>query len=400
MPKPDIPCPRLQQLKQKILIISAHKRSLVIFRGSLIKDLISQGLDVHVAAPELDIPDTFSETLIAFGVTPHPLTARRVSLNPMADLSYYLKLRQLLNKIRPDIVLSYNVKPAIYGTLAAWQAGVPIRAVLMAGLGFGFAKPSSNSIKIAVTKAIARSLMAIALRRSTVVIFQNPDDRETMFSLGIISKNHPTQVVAGSGVDLNYFYPHPLTSEKTSFLMLSRLLVSKGVREYVAAAKEIRSRHPNSTFILAGDIDINPDAITPEELESWQQEGHIDYLGRVSDVRPLLAACSVYVLPSAYPEGVPRSILEALATGRAIVTSDAPGCRETVKPGKNGFLIEPRNCHQLVKVLDHLCTAPQLVAQMGAESLKLAQEKFDVRQVNADMLKALGLQMTVKDKES
>jgi len=196
-------------------------------------------------------------------------------------------------------------------------------------------------------------------------------------------------VLNGSGVDVAAFNVVPLPSEP-AFLLIARLLGDKGVREYVQAAREIRLVRPGVKFLLVGWIDENPDAIRQSELNAWIQEGVVEFLGRMADVRPAIAKASVYVLPS-YREGTPRTVLEAMAMGRAIITTDAPGCRETVVDGLNGLLVPVREVAPLVAAMQHFLDSPRLLSSMGQQSRRLVIEKFDVHKVNAVMLNEMGI---------
>lgn len=376
-------------LPKKILIISAHKRSLLNFRGPLIQALVSRSIEVHLSAPDIEENGKFEVALETIGTTLHSAPLDRVSIGVFGDLRYFIHLWRLIADLKPDVVFAYNIKPVVYGIIAAWIARVPHRVALLAGLGFGFSR--GGGFKQQMSRAVTRLLLGISLRRSSKVVFQNPDDKAALRNAGLLSSDHSTQVVSGSGIDLADFPPSDVDGRKVCYLMLSRLLVSKGVREYAAAAARIKRSYPGASFLLAGDIDINPDAISAEELHSWVDEGILEYLGRVEDVRPLLKRCTVYVLPSDYPEGIPRSILEALATGRAVVTTDTPGCRETVVHGVNGYLVAPRDVDSLQSALEEFCKQPRLAVEMGAKSLELARSRFDVNLVNADMLRALNL---------
>jgi glycosyltransferase involved in cell wall biosynthesis len=173
--------------------------------------------------------------------------------------------------------------------------------------------------------------------------------------------------------------------------MITRLLYDKGVREYVAAARQLRISHPEIKCWLVGQLDSNPSAVRPHELEEWVSEGVMDYLGVLSDIRPTMAAASVYVFPSYYREGTPRSVLEAMAMGRPIITTDSPGCRETVKQGINGFLIPPRDVPALVQAMESLAVSALMRETMGKESRAIAEDKYDVRKVNDDMLRIMDL---------
>jgi len=208
--------------------------------------------------------------------------------------------------------------------------------------------------------------------------------------LGILSSKVPVVVVNGSGVDVENFDVTPIPVWPPHFLLIARLLGDKGVREYAEAAQRIKAAHSEVLFSLVGWIDENPDAIGQEELESWIADGRLDFLGRMSDVRQAIEACTVYVLPS-YREGTPRTVLEAMAMGRPIITTDVPGCRETVVDGDNGFLVPMKSVDALVQAMEHFIEARSLVASMGVRSRQVAEEKYDVHKVNEVMLREMGL---------
>ena len=231
----------------------------------------------------------------------------------------------------------------------------------------------------------------IALNYSNKIFFQNPDDKALFETLNIIGESNDAMVINGSGVDLDYYSVVPLP-ENTSFLMITRLLGDKGVREYVEAAKQVQKDYPNVTYSLVGWIDENPDAVDQKELDEWINVGAINFLGKVGDVRPAIKNCSVYVLPTFYREGTPRSILEALSIGRAIITTDTPGCRETVIQGKNGYLIEPKSVSKLVESMMKFINNPTIVERMGVESRNIAEKKYDVHKVNDFMFRNMKIE--------
>ena len=241
---------------------------------------------------------------------------------------------------------------------------------------------------------LLRRLYALALRQARVVFFQNPDDEALFRRLGLVGSGQFVQRINGSGVKLSHYAPAPFpASPPVTFLMISRLLRDKGVVEYVEAARAVRATNPEARFRLLGGLDPNPSAIKKEELAAWQAEGIIEYLGTVQDVRPALAACHVYVLPS-YAEGTPRSVLEAMATGRPILTTDVPGCRETVNPGSNGVLVKARDAGALAEGMRGMierAKSPGTLETMGQASRELAEQKFDVRAVNRVILDSMGL---------
>lgn len=371
----------------RVLVIASLPESLVGFRRPLLEALLACGHAVHVAAPDLPPSSVERRQLERMGVRVHEVSLRRVGTNPLMDLTTLIRLWQLMLRIRPSHVLGYTIKPVVYGLLAARLARVPHRFALITGLGYAFGGEGGGSR--GVLRDLVRRLYTLSLRGAHVVFFQNPDDQALFRSLGILSAGTPSTVVNGSGVGLDEFAVTPLP-EGMRFLLIARLLVAKGVREYAQAAELVRQRHPDATFSLVGMFDGNPDAISPTELDGWVETGAIEYLGRMNDVRPAISACSVYVLPS-YSEGTPRTVLEAMAMGRAIITTDAPGCRETVSDGVNGLLVPVRSVDELAAAMERLIREPALVARMGQCSREVAEDKYDVRKVNAMMLGEMGL---------
>ncbi|UXZ55429.1 glycosyltransferase family 4 protein [Halomonas sp. 7T] len=375
--------------KRRFLLISGTSYSLVNFRGPLVQALINAGLEVHTAAPGLFEDTKTCQQLEAWGAITHDYPMQRAGLNPLKDILTLQSLYQLMRTVRPDMVLGYTIKPVVYGMLAAWLARVPKRYALITGLGYAFAGQASG--KRALVFHVVRRLYAAALNRADKVFFQNPDDESLFRELGILRKKVPSQVLNGSGVDMAHFALASLPPGPPRFLLIARLLGDKGVRQYASAARRIKQQHPEMVFQLAGDIDSNPDTIAQEELDAWVNEGSIQHLGWLDDVRPAIANCSVYVLPSYYREGTPRSVLEAMSMGRAVITTDAPGCRETVLEGENGYLIPVRNVDALVSAMQHFIDCPARVKAMGQRSHEIAEERYDVHKVNAVMLQAMGV---------
>ncbi len=229
-----------------------------------------------------------------------------------------------------------------------------------------------------------------ALRRSTLVFFQNPDDRADFTALGLLPPAVPGVIVNGSGVDTAAFAPAPFPSGPLRFLLIARLLGDKGIREYAKAAEALRRTYPDAEFHLVGGHDPNPDAIPLAEVAGWQDAGHILWHGALTDVRPAIAAAHVYVLPS-YREGTPRTVLEAMAMGRPVITTDVPGCRETIVDGESGFMVPVRDTEALTQAMQRFLADPGLVPTMGALARIRAVEKYDVHAVNAVMMAAMGL---------
>lgn len=373
----------------KFLIIAGFAESLIGFRKPLILALLDKGLEVHAAAPELLDNQTVVSELTTLGVVIHEIPMQRTGMNPLADLRTLQALLSLMRHLKPNYVLGYTIKPVIYGMLAAWLARVPNRFALITGLGFAFMGEDDNQRKL--VRTVAQGLYRQALRHCQIIFFQNPDDEALFRQLKIVSSKANTCVVNGSGVDIAQFDVVPFAEQKTiHFLMIARLLRDKGVREYVEAALQVKQQYPDVQFDLVGGLDANPTSISQDELDEWVAAGTVNFLGRLADVRPVIAASSVYVLPS-YREGTPRTVLEAMAMGRAVITTDAPGCRETVIDGNNGFLVPIKDVDALVKAMLRFIEQPELIAQMGKQARIIAEEKYDVHKVNAQMLNKMGL---------
>ena len=372
------------------LLIASFPDSLLHFRGPLLDALLARGLTVHVAAPDLPAGSSMRQQLEARGLQVHDVPLRRTGMNPLADLATLLQLWRLMRRIQPDHVLSYTIKPVIYGSLAARLAAVPRRFALITGLGYAFQGQEEGSDSRGLLRSLVQRLYGLALGGTQKVFFQNPDDQALFRSLGVLRSKTPSCVVNGSGVDVAQYAVAPLPVVPR-FLLIARLLGDKGVREYVDAARRVRALHPDALFSLVGWVDENPDAIKQQELDAWVADGTVEYLGRLKDVRPAIVDCSVYVLPS-YREGTPRTVLEAMAMGRPIITTDAPGCRETVVDGDNGFLVPVKAVNELAAAMLRFIEEPELAIRMGIRSRQIAEEKYDVHRVNAVMLKEMGIQ--------
>jgi glycosyltransferase involved in cell wall biosynthesis len=345
--------------------------------------MVSAGHELH-AVSLLDAPSV-EKRLADIGVIYHSVPIARTGLNPFHDLYGLLALFRLFYRLRPDYLLSYTVKPVIYGGLVARLFRARYYAMIT-GMGYAF---NDKSAKGRAVGMLVRALFRISLSSSKCVFFHNKDDCKSAQQSGLLKTQGRYVILNGSGVDLDYYTPRAFP-RKVSFLMIARLLVDKGVYEYIEAARRLKANHPNLEFRLAGWVDENPNAISREELESWVYEGIIDYLGCLDDVRPAIADASVYVLPS-YHEGMPRTVLEAMAMSRPVITSDIPGCKDAVLDGKTGFLVTSGDAVVLGSTMMKFVENPDLVPVMGAASLDYAREKFDVHAVNRDILEAMGL---------
>lgn len=372
--------------KMKFLLVAGLADSLIKFRGSLIEAILSEGFEVHVAAPDMPKDCLVRKRLLEMGAHVHQIPLKRTGTSLSHDLWTLINLWVLMVRLKPSYVLGYTIKPVIYGSLAAYFSGASRCFALITGLGYAFQGDGRRGM----LRNLVQRLYAIALARVDKVFFQNPDDRDLFYDLRILGKKTPSCIVNGSGVDISSYAVVPFPKEPLRFLLIARLLGDKGVREYVQAAKSVKKIYPDVQFDIVGWIDTNPDSVKQYELDEWVKDGAIRFLGRLDDVRPAIENCSVYVLPS-YREGTPRTVLEAMAMGRPVITTDAPGCRETVVNEENGFLVEVKSASALQKAMLRFIEEPSLVSKMGANARRVAEEKYDVRKVNAIMLEEMGV---------
>jgi len=301
------------------------------------------------------------------------------------------------------VVFAYTIKPVIYGGIVAWLRSVTGFYPMITGLGHVF-MPSEKRRHYVVRKMV-QLLYWLSLRRGKKAFFQNPDDISDFVAMGIIGNDKIREIKGGTGVDLQYYAPSPL-SERCVFIMIARLLGEKGVREYIAAARILKNSHPEVEWLLVGDADDNPDSLSTDEIARLKSDVAVRYLGVYADIREAISMATVGVLPSYYREGIPRTIQEAMAMGRAVIVSNVPGCRETLRlppgaildktsseiiTGENGFLVPVRNVEKLCQAMERLIAGAPLRETMGAASLDYAQERFDVRKVNEMLLAEMGL---------
>ena len=383
----------------RILVIGALPQSLEIFRGPLLRAMVARGHRVWACAHGED--RQISDFCTSIGVNYVPINIHRAGLNPWQDFQTVRQLYMLIKNIKADIVLAYTIKPVIYGGIAARLRSVRHSYAMITGLGYAFI-PASGLRHLAVRKT-AQFLYRFSLGFSVKVFFQNPDDIDDFLAMGLVDQEKIRRI-NGTGVDLSYYAMAPLP-DRCVFIMIARLLGEKGVREYIEAARILKARYPEGEWLLVGDADVNPDSLSQNEIEQLKQNGAVRYLGYCPDIRPVMAMASVCVLPS-YREGVPRTIQEALAMGRAVIVTNAPGCRETVRllsgeildknsteviTGENGFLVPVKNVEKLCQAMERCFTDSSLRAAMGAASRRYAEERFDVHKVNEVLLAEMGL---------
>lgn len=373
----------------KIVLIGNTASSLLNFRKELIIKLISLENKVYCLVSDFD-----AETKLLvkdLGAVPIDSPLNSKGVNPVSDIKSTIKLSLILKRIQPDIVFSYFVKPVIFGSSAAKLAKVPRIIGMIEGLGNAFTPKSTDGFdtKTKVIQCIQVLLYKRSLPLLDTLIVLNPDDKKDLIDkFNINVKN--TVVLGGIGVDLNKFKYNPVPpNQPVTFIFIARLLKEKGVYEYLQASAEVKRKFPDTKFyILGGFEEQNPFSLKRAELDDYLLSDIVNYPGHVDNVSDYLTGSSVFVLPSFYREGVPRSIQEAMAIGRPIITTDVPGCRETVSDGVNGFLIPPFNSDILAKKMMELIENPSLINKMGRESRQIAELKFDINKVN-DRLIAL-----------
>ena len=284
------------------------------------------------------------------------------------------------------LVFPLPLSSVIYGSIAAKLARVPHIYSMITGLGYVFI---SKGLRVKLINTFVSLLYRLSLRTNQNIFFQNSDDQDVFLKRRLISSSKKCVIVNGSGVDLEE-YPSSLFEEFNSFLMITRMNKDKGLVEYVDAAKIIKKRFPHVQFYLAGWFDSSRSSVKKSNLDKWVESGVINFLGFLEDVRPAIKKSSVFVLPS-YREGTPRAVLEAMSMGRAIITTDAPGCRETVKDGENGYLVPIQDAGALVIAMEKFVDNAELVEKMGKRSREIAVQKYDAQKVNSVILETMGL---------
>lgn len=371
---------------RSVAVIGNTAFSLANFRGPLISSMVERGVRVYALAP--DYEDASRDAVRALGAEPVDISLERTGLHPIRDVIDLLRLAGTLRRLRPDLVFSYFMKPVIYGTVAAFLAGIRRRYALVAGLGYVFTPDGSpDTFKRFVLRTIVSGMYAVAFRLCGRVFLQNDDDLEILCGGGTLPRKKAL-LINGTGVDFARFQPQEYVLKPVTFILVARLLREKGIFEYVEAARRIKATGAAARFVLLGNVDSNPGGLTWDEVEQWVEQGLIEWPGQVPDVRVWLAQSSVFVLPS-YREGKPRSTQEAMAMALPVLTTDAPGCRDTVKDGLNGFKVPVRDAGALETAMRRFIDEPELIPQMGRESRILAEELFDVHRINRVMLEAM-----------
>jgi glycosyltransferase involved in cell wall biosynthesis len=379
----------------KIVLFSSAAVSVCLFRLPFVDTLRQRGHQVVVVVGEGSLGEC--ATIERAGVPCHCLGMNRTGVNPLFDAMVLVRLWRLLRSFEYEHLVCYAHKAAIYG-LFAHRRGAKCWA-LLSGLGYAFTGdgPKQRLVRWLFTRIYPR-----LWHRCDGLFLLNPDDRETLLNQGIIGERQAVCVLRGEGVPVALFpFVVPPLHQGVRFLMIARLLGDKGVREYVEAARVVKTGAHGHSFDFVGPRDSNPAAISDAEFKAWTADGVVNFHGPQEDVRPFLAACNVYVLPS-YREGTSRTVLEAMATGRAVITTDAPGCRGTIWGrgdwnesgfcvGENGVLIKPGSVSGLVAAMTYLIENKERCEAMGRAGRALVEQHYDVHKVNWQMLEFMGL---------
>ena len=362
---------------KKIILVSRCAWTLYNFRAGLLRALKSAG---HLVITGGAGGDGFEKHISDLGVPFTPLPIDKHVINPVADLKLFWALYRLYRTEQPAVVHHFTIKPVIYGSIAARLAGVPRIVNTVTGLGQVFVQDNTRWLRYVVQR-----LYSIALSCAHFTFFQNRDDLDYFIGYGMV-RRQKAGLIPGSGVDCSYFTPASVTvrscDDPVIFLMVARLLRVKGVEEFVEAARLVKNRFPNTQFQLLGPRDErNPTVVSISELNRWQSEGVIRWLGETSDVRPVLAQADVITLPSYYREGTPRALLEAAAMAKPIITTENVGCREVVEDGVNGLLVPVKDAKALAKAMIRLIEDPALRERMGKAGRAKVEQQFEERSV-------------------
>ncbi|MBO1404912.1 glycosyltransferase family 1 protein [Vibrio cholerae] len=375
----------------RVAIIGTVASSILGFRKDFIIELLSKGCVVFAFA--IDYTDETRHSVEAMGATPVDYKFSRTGTNPFMDFWNTLLLARKLNEYRPDLVFSYFAKPVIFSTIAARIVKIPKCVGMLEGLGFIFTEhPNRVSLRIKIIRMIQVFLYRYSLPLLDNIIFLNHDDPIDLLKRYKINVKSYT-VLGGIGVDLDRYHYQLVekSRDRISFLFIGRLLAEKGINEYIEAAKIVKMNYPSVDFIILGAVDDNPGSLSKGQLEFLCQSGLINYPGHVSDVRDWIQKSSVFVLPSYYREGIPRSTQEAMAMGRAVITTDVPGCRETVIDGVNGFIVPAWSSEKIAEKMIYFINNPEKIVEMGINARKFAEIHYDVKKVNNRLIEILGI---------
>lgn len=371
----------------KVILVQNHPHGILRLRWELIQSILKKGHEVHVLIPDWPESKALSHKMESEGTKCHYFPLDRTGLNPVRDIPTILSLRKHFKTLRPDVVIAATVKPVIYASLAAWLSGVKIKvASLITGGGYVFRRAEASKSPLTF---LVKRLFRFALRKNDMVIFQNEDDRKFFFEHSLIGSSMPTLVVNGSGVDLRKFAFTPIKDkEALSFIFVGRFIGLKGFDVYLKAAKILKEKYPELNFRALGRFDSSPTALKEADVQEYKQA--VEFIDDQDDVRPFIQEADVFVLPS-YGEGTSRACIEALAIGRPIVSTQSPGCKNTVIEGENGWTVPPGDPEALAKTLERFVKEPEMCKKMAPVSRQHAEKFFDVEEVNSQIMRVVGL---------
>lgn len=369
----------------KIIVLSPEMATLLNFRFDMMKQMVEKGHEVIAVAPE----NERIEELEAGGIKYRQLKFSNTRLSILKDIGLLKEYLKLFRQEKPDCVFAYAAKPVIYGSFAAKIKGIQRYYAMVSGSGAVFV--GNEQGKGIALRSIVKSLYKIALKHCKKVIFQNNEDINDFVNMKLVEQDKCVRV-NGSGVNMLKFSQEVVPTKPITFVFIGRLLKTKGLIEFLEAAKRIKQKYNNVQFQIVGNFHLtNPHSVNKERFYDYVNEGVVEYVGSVSDVRPYLKKATVMTLPSYYGEGVPKILLEALAVGRPIITTDHRGCRETVGNGVNGWVIPIQDTDTLEEKMRWMIENSQKLQEMGNESLRLCKEKFDVKQVNQQIFQAMNI---------
>ncbi len=367
----------------KILVLSSEASSMFWYRKDMMCEFVRQGCEVVAASDGAE--EEFTEMFASIGVKYRQVYVSKNGINPTQDIKTYKELVQLMNEEKPDKIFAYHAKMVSYGSMAAKKCGIDEMYALIAGLGSIL---RGEGFKNSIVRTVLKALYKNAFKSCKSIITHNLEDRQLLIDEKF-TKPEKIKTINGSGVNLDRFI-YSRTPKTNSFLFIARLIGDKGIREYINAAHIVKEKYPEAVFKIAGPYDTNPSALKPDEMQKYIDSGVIDYLGTLQDVCPALNECMVFVLPS-YHEGAPKTVLEAMATGRPVITTDAPGCRTTVTDGFNGFLVPVKNSEKLAEKMIFFLENYDTAVEMGNNGRKRAEDKYDSVKVNRSILDIMNI---------
>lgn len=334
---------------------------------------MEHGYEVHLASALTDK----AEQLKALGITVHPLPLSRSGTSIQSELRCFYHIYKLVQYVKPDVIHMVTIKPVLYAGIASRLLSVKTRVASISGLGFVFI---AQGVKAIVLRTLIAKLYRLALnRKNTQVIFQNPNDRDLFLKQSIIKSDQVT-MIRGSGVSLQDYQVQPEPDGTPVVMLVARLLIDKGVLEFVEAARLLKEEQIQVRMVLVGDTDENPKSISSKQLEEWTKQGIVEHWGYSTNVAETMAKSHIVVLPS-YREGLPKSLIEAAACGRAVITTDVPGCRDAITADETGLLIPVKNATALAKAIAQLAENSTKRQQMGLAGRALAEQAFTIEHV-------------------